>query len=74
MSNPVPKKPKITLLQYYMGVHIELVTEQRKLYPFAFGLIDAPSDEVENDAFNDYFEIEAQIQKTRNEILKLKGI
>lgn len=67
-------KPHMSLLEYYRQRLIDLATEQRKLYPFAFGLIDAPSDRVAEDSYLNYWDLEESIQKCRNEILTLKGI
>lgn len=64
----------MSLLEYYTQRLIELVTEQRKLYPFAFNLMDAPSDKHQEESFFLYWEKEQSIQNCKDELLKLKGL
>ena len=74
MSSKETNKPKITLLEYQRLRLQDMTTEQRKVYPIAMGLMGAPSDEAEEMCIFDYHILEERIQRTRNEILKLKGI
>lgn len=67
-------KPHLTMLEYQQLRLQQMVTDQRKLYPFAFNLIDSPNDDQEDEMFAEYWAIEVKIQSCRNEILKLKGI
>lgn len=64
----------MSLIEYYTQRLIELVTEQRKLYPFAFNLMDSPSDKHQEECFFLYWEKEQSIQNCKDELLKLKGL
>lgn len=68
------EKPKLSLKEYYTARISELTMEQLRLHPFAFNLIDAPSDEFQEVAFIEYWDKEESIQKCRNELVKLRGI
>lgn len=62
------------LVKYYRSRISELTMEQLRLHPFAFNLMDAPSDTFQNDSFYLYWDAEDNIQHCRNELIKLKGI
>ncbi|MCS5737279.1 hypothetical protein [Herbiconiux daphne] len=59
------------VIKYYRDRISELSGEQRKLFPFAFGLIDSPSDQAQADAFYSYWEAEKNIQSCRNALVEL---
>lgn len=69
-----PKSSNIDLISYYQNRISELTMEQLRLYNFAFNIMDAPSDIFQTESFVLYWEAEENIQKCRNELVKLKGI
>ena len=69
-----PKSSNINLISYYQNRISELTMEQLRLYNFAFNIMDAPSDTFQTESFVLYWEAEENIQKCRNELVKLKGI
>lgn len=64
----------MSLLEYYTQRLSELTDEQRKHYPFAFGLIDAPNEAKEEESYFLYWELEQSIQNCKTELHKLKGL
>ena len=64
----------MSLLEYYTQRIAELTDEQRKHFPFAFGLIDAPSDAKEDEAYVAYWDLEQTIQNCKTELHKLKRL
>lgn len=69
-----PSEGEVCLVTYYQNRISELTVEQLRLYPFAFNIMDAPSDTFQEDSFLLYWVAEEGIQKCRTELIKLKGI
>lgn len=74
MALPSPKNSNnvASLETYYRQRITEMVDEQLKVFPFVFGLMDAPSEATLQDWTFKYWNCEDNIQKCRNALIQFR--